>query len=73
MLLQKWFFLKSYFFQAKYDARQEEKHNTILPFSSKTWQPNGVPYSTIPQYEPYSSQDNSHNHFNNNTKSVHSV
>ncbi|KAG8337158.1 hypothetical protein J6590_031136 [Homalodisca vitripennis] len=59
--------------KAKYDARQEEKQKTLLPFSSKSWEPNGVPYSSLPSYEPYTVQDNSHSSLNNNGKSVHFV
>ncbi|XP_054276841.1 solute carrier family 35 member E1 homolog [Macrosteles quadrilineatus] len=59
--------------KAKFDARHEEKQKTILPFSQKNnWQSNGVPYSSVPSFDSYKLQDNSHS-LNNNGKSVHFV
>lgn len=43
--------------KAKYDARQMEKRKTILPFTSKTWKSNGVPYNALPSYEALLAQE----------------
>lgn len=56
--------------QAKYDARNDDKQKTILPFAGKSWQTqsNGsVPYSQLPSYKI--KQDMNHS-LNNNSKDV---
>lgn len=34
-----------------------EKRKTILPFTSKTWKSNGVPYNALPSYEALLAQE----------------